>query len=100
MSLHQQMLRVYGRLSLITAHTQAQHAADAGADGEEDDGGMPAPEVVFEDAGDDEEPDAEDPFAPVGDDDDDSLGDDDEDDEDGMDADSLGEEEDDEDDEE
>lgn len=89
---------MYGRLSLITAHTQAQHAADAGADGEEDDGGMPAPEVVFEDAG-DEEPDAEDPFAPEGHDDDDSLGDDDEDDEDGMDADSLGEEEDDEDDE-
>lgn len=99
MSLHQQMLRVYGRLSLITAHTQAQHAADAGADGEDDDGGMPAPEVVFEDAGDDEEPDAEDPFAPEGDDDGDSLGEgDEEDEEDGMDADSLGDEEEEEDD--
>ncbi|KAG1676919.1 hypothetical protein FOA52_014795 [Chlamydomonas sp. UWO 241] len=75
--LYAQLLKVYGRLSLITAHT-AQADDEAGSAG-----GRPGPEVVFED-GSVEEPEAEDPFAP-----DAGLSDDDDDeDDDGMDGDS------------
>jgi U3 small nucleolar RNA-associated protein 5 len=68
--LYAQLLKVYGRLSLITAHTTTAQADDG-----DEAGGMPGPEVVFED-GSDEEPEAEDPFAPEGvsdDDDDDDM---------------------------
>lgn len=74
--------QVYGRLNLITAHaaSSASGDADAGSDAR----GMPGPEVVFED-GSEDEPDAEDPFAPAGPgDDDDEDEDDDERDDDEM----------------
>ena len=64
MGLYQQLLKVYGRLNLITAHTNAaaQRSAEDGEDAGEADDGVPAPEVMFED-GSDAEPEAEDPFA-------------------------------------
>lgn len=68
--LYHQLLKVYGRLSLITAHTVAtRQGAAGGEEGEEEDGGgsfLPEPEVVLED--DEEEPQAEDPFDPLEDD--------------------------------
>eukprot|EP00955_Chlamydomonas_euryale_P031813 333801-Chlamydomonas_euryale.AAC.1 len=86
--MYQQLLKVYGRLSLITAHA----APPGGGTGDEA-GGMPGPEMVFEDAS-EEEVEAEDPFAPEelsedddeedGDADDDSDGDDDSDDDDEL----------------
>lgn len=72
--LYQQLLKVYGRLSLITAHTNAaaqQSAAAEDGDVGETDDGVPAPEVMFEDGVDDDEPEAEDPFAADDNDDDD-----------------------------
>lgn len=57
-SLYQQLLRLHGRLGLITAHSRA-----GGHAGAEEGGGALAPEVVFEDASGEEEPEAEDPFA-------------------------------------
>jgi len=72
--LYQQLLKVYGRLNLITAHTNAaaQRSASAedGEDAGEADDGIPAPEVMFED-GSDVEPEAEDPFAANDEDDED-----------------------------
>ncbi|KAF5839935.1 quinon protein alcohol dehydrogenase-like superfamily [Dunaliella salina] len=59
-ALYQQLLRLYGRLGLITAHSKK---AGVAGDGEAGAAG-PEPEVVFEDASDDDdEPDVEDPFA-------------------------------------
>lgn len=68
--LYPQLLKVYGRLSLITAHSAHASSSAAGGEGGEDgEDGMPEPEVVFED-GDDDEPEPEDPFAPLEDDED------------------------------
>jgi hypothetical protein len=68
--LYPQLLKVYGRLSLITAHSAHASSSAAGGEGGEDgEDGVPEPEVVFED-GDDDEPEAEDPFAPLDDDED------------------------------
>ena len=87
MGLYQQLLKVYGRLNLITAHTNAaaqrSAAAEDGEDAGEADDGVPAPEVMFED-GSDAEPEAEDPFAANDGEDDD---DEDDEDDDGLDDD-------------
>lgn len=62
-ALYQQLLRLYGRLGLITAHSKKLGAV--GEDGEASGAGGPEPEVVFEDdsGDDDEELEVEDPFA-------------------------------------
>ncbi|GAX81324.1 hypothetical protein CEUSTIGMA_g8755.t1 [Chlamydomonas eustigma] len=65
--LYQQLLKVYGRLSLVTAHS-SKGSAEGDDEESDNDDGLPAPEVVFED-GSDGEPDAEDPFAPEDDED-------------------------------
>lgn len=94
-SLYAQLLRLHGRLGLITAHARAGAATgDEGVDGMV--GGRPAPEVVFQDAEEsDEEPEAEDAFGGGDYDDEDEEGegsegsedgDEDEDDEDGFDG--------------
>lgn len=57
-SMYQNLLKVYGRLGLITAH--ARHAKD-GADGDDDGDARPVPEVMYEDGSDEE---VEDAFAP------------------------------------
>lgn len=62
-ALYQQLLRLYGRLGLITAHSRKAGADKEDGDASGADG--PEPEVVFEDESgdDDDEPEAEDPFA-------------------------------------
>ncbi|KAG2485053.1 hypothetical protein HYH03_016151 [Edaphochlamys debaryana] len=75
--LHDPLLRLYGRLGLVLHHTRDRGSAPA-------DQQRPVPEVVFEDDL-DEEPVAEDPFAPAGASDDD--------DEDGSEGNSQGEDE-------
>lgn len=95
--MYHQLLKIYGRLNLITAHTNLRGgaAAEDGEDGTADDG-LPAPEVVFEDVS-DEEPEPEDAFAPANDDDDDEIdeGEEEDGDEDGEDEFSEDEDEDD-----
>jgi len=65
-AMYAQLLRLHGRLGLITAHARGAGGADADAAA----AGRPAPEVTFRDASDDDdeeggddEPEAEDPFA-------------------------------------
>lgn len=64
-ALYSQLLRLQGRLALITAHART---GGADAEGAGIEAGRPAPEVVFrddasDDEGEDGEPEAEDPFA-------------------------------------
>ncbi|GFR42926.1 hypothetical protein Agub_g3822 [Astrephomene gubernaculifera] len=56
--LHDPLLRLHGRLGLVLHHTRDKGQLPAEQQ-------RPAPEVVFEDALDEEEPAAEDPFAPA-----------------------------------
>ena len=74
--MYQQLLKVYGRLSLVVAHSASKGAGEEGDEGEE--GALPDPEVVFVDQG-EEEPEAEDPFAPMMDDEDEDEEDEDDD---------------------
>ncbi|KAL6748416.1 hypothetical protein V8C86DRAFT_3146742 [Haematococcus lacustris] len=68
-AVYQQLLRLHGRLGLVTAHSRARSLTGAGGEEGEGGGGLaaarPTPEVVFEDDG-EEEPEAEDPFAAGG----------------------------------
>ena len=89
------------------AHTSGAASRGGNADAGDEEGhddGVPAPEVVFEDGSDGEEPEAEDPFAPDDEDeDDDEVDEDEEDDDDGGfhdvgDDDLMGDDDDDEDD--
>jgi len=82
-SLYQQLLKVYGRLGLITSHA-ARGSAEEGADGAV---GVPAPEVVFEDESDDDgEPAAEDAMNPDSDDEEEEEGEGEEDEDEDMDG--------------
>lgn len=108
---YQQLLKVYGRLSLVVAHSASKGGEEAGGGEDGEEGALPDPELIFVDRG--EEPEAEDPFAPMIDDDeqedddgdeeevgedDDEEEEEDDDGEEGNDDDPMSEDEDDEDD--